>query len=489
MTTISTVPSLAYHSGQVAPGGVFVALKGAKTDGHRFISQALARGAKAMVTEEGLEAPAGVTVVRVPEARLALAHLSCAFYGHPSRELVLVGITGTNGKTSTSFLLEAILRAAGHRVGVIGTVNYRRGGRDLAGAGDHPGIPGPAEAPAAMRYRGVSHVVMEVSSHALDLHRVDAARLRSRGLHQPLPGPPGLPPGPGRILCRQVPPVFLESGQRRRASRPGGPQPGRPRGRELHARVRGPEPHLRLPPRKPGAPSDLPVPAPRPAGGLATSPAGEMEIDSRLVGPFNLANILAAAATALGLGLAPAAVSPGHRGAGGVPGRLERFGPAAGPEHLRGLRPYPGCPGPGPGRLAAPGLCPDHHRLRLRRRPGPKKRPLMGQAAGRGALVVVTSDNPRTEDPLAIIQEIEPGLSSRGSAPAKPGRGPAGGAGLSGGPGPQGGHPPGRGAWPGPATRCWWPARAMKITRSGATERRHFDDREEVAQALKEYHG
>ena len=118
---------MAYHSGQVAPGEVFVALQGALTDGHRFVADALARGAAAIVSEQELEAPAGVTVVRVPQARLALAHLAAALYGHPSRELTLVGITGTNGKTSTTYLLEAILESAGHRVGVIGTVNYRAG--------------------------------------------------------------------------------------------------------------------------------------------------------------------------------------------------------------------------------------------------------------------------------------------------------------------------------------------------------------------------
>ena len=99
------VTGVAYHSGEVEPGGVFVALKGVRTDGHRFIAEAIGRGAAAIVTEPELEAPAGVTVVRVAQARLALAHLSAAFYGHPSRELTLVGITGTNGKTSTAYLL------------------------------------------------------------------------------------------------------------------------------------------------------------------------------------------------------------------------------------------------------------------------------------------------------------------------------------------------------------------------------------------------
>jgi len=117
------VPGVAYHSQDVIPGGIFVALKGARTDGHRFLDAALSRGAKVIVTEQDLTPPPGVTVVRVPDARLALAHLAAGFYRHPSRELVLVGITGTNGKTTTTYLLEAILDAAGYRAGVVGTVN------------------------------------------------------------------------------------------------------------------------------------------------------------------------------------------------------------------------------------------------------------------------------------------------------------------------------------------------------------------------------
>ena len=122
-----------------------------------------------------MAAPAGVTVVRVKQARLALAHLSAALYGHPSRELTLVGITGTNGKTSTTYLLEAILASAGHQVGVIGTVNYRAGQKTWPAPVTTPESLDLQRLLRAMRDEGVSHVCMEVSSHALDLHRVDRA--------------------------------------------------------------------------------------------------------------------------------------------------------------------------------------------------------------------------------------------------------------------------------------------------------------------------
>ena len=169
------VTGVAYHSREVTPGGLFVALKGSRTDGHLYLAASLDQGARVVVTEQELAPPPGVTVVRVPQARLALAHISAAFYDHPSRELTLVGITGTNGKTSTTYLLEAILNAAGCRVGVVGTVNYRVGESTW---------PAPVTTPESldlqrllreMRTRGVTHVFLEVSSHALDLRRVDGA--------------------------------------------------------------------------------------------------------------------------------------------------------------------------------------------------------------------------------------------------------------------------------------------------------------------------
>ena len=148
------VTGVAYHSREVAPGGLFVALKGCRTDGHLYLPPASPRAPGWWSPSRIWPRRPGVTVVRVPQARLALAHISAAFYDHPSRELTLVGITGTNGKTSTTYILEAILNAAGCRVGVVGTVNYRVGDRDLAGPGDHPRVPGPPAAPPGNAHPG-----------------------------------------------------------------------------------------------------------------------------------------------------------------------------------------------------------------------------------------------------------------------------------------------------------------------------------------------
>ncbi|MBM4285868.1 MAG: UDP-N-acetylmuramoyl-L-alanyl-D-glutamate--2,6-diaminopimelate ligase [Deltaproteobacteria bacterium] len=408
------VSGVACHSREAAPGGMFAALRGHRTHGHRFIDDALARGACVIVSEEDWTPPPGVTLVRVPDARLALAHLSAAFFDHPSRELVLVGITGTNGKTTTSYLLEAILETAGHRAGVLGTVNYRLGKRSW---------PAPVTTPESldlqrllrqMRDLGASHVVMEVSSHALDLKRVDRVvfdagvftNLSQDHLdyHQDLED---YFAAKARLFLDLLADGIAPSGLAVLNL-------DDPRGHDLHRRVsvpaltygRYPESQVR------------PLEHRFHRHGLETrlhTPAGELLVRSRLVGPFNLDNILAAAATALGLGLAPAAVAAGIAGLSGVPGRLERFGPESGPHVFVDYAHTPAALAQVLEALAALdfarlitvfGCGGDRDR---------SKRPLMGRAAAAlSGLVVVTSDNPRTEDPRSIIAEIETGLQEMG---------------------------------------------------------------------------
>jgi UDP-N-acetylmuramoyl-L-alanyl-D-glutamate--2,6-diaminopimelate ligase len=480
------VPAVAYHSGQVVPGGLFVALKGTKTDGHRFISQALAAGARVLVTEEPVEAPAEVTVVQVPRARPALAHLSAGFYGHPSRELVLVGITGTNGKTTTSFLLEAILKAAGHRVGVVGTVNYRL---------EEETWPAPVTTPESldlqrllreMRRRGASHVLLEVSSHALDLHRVDAATFAAGiftnlsqdhlDYHEDL-----------EDYFRAKSRLFLE------ILADGADAPGLavlnlddPRGRHLHRRVA-------VPVLSYGHHEESAV---RPLAhhyqrhGLKArlhTPRGELAVTSRLVGPYNLANIMAAAAAALGLGVDPEAVVRGIAELPGVPGRLERLGPPEGPSVFVD---YAHTPDALLQVLAALNSLNFGRILTVFGCGGDRdrsKRPLMGEAAARGSsLVVVTSDNPRTEDPLAIIRDIVPGLERCACAALSPAAARRGERGYL--------VVPDRREAIRLAVSLARPEDAVLVAGKGhenyqiwGDTRIHFDDREEALAALKEY--
>ncbi|MBM4273245.1 MAG: UDP-N-acetylmuramoyl-L-alanyl-D-glutamate--2,6-diaminopimelate ligase [Deltaproteobacteria bacterium] len=479
------IPGVAYHSRDVVPGGIFVALKGHRTDGHRFISQSISLGAKVIVTEEDLEPAPGVTVVRAPQARLALAHISAAFYDHPSRELTLVGITGTNGKTSTTYLLEAIHAEAGHRVGVVGTVNYRVAGEVW---------PAPVTTPESldlqrllrkMRRRGVTHVFMEVSSHALELRRVDRTRFAAGvftnlsqdhlDYHRDLED---YFAAKSRLFVE-----LLANG--RRDETLAVLNLDDPRGHDLADQIQvkavtyGRHPRSQVRPqrhryRRTGLEASL------------ATPVGDLEINSRLVGHFNLSNILAAAATALGLGLDAKTVARGIAALEGVPGRLERFGPREGPAVFVD---YAHTPDALAQALAALKEL-DFSRLITvfgcggdRDR---KKRPLMGRAAARTSdLAVVTSDNPRTEDPLAIIREIEPGLQAEGLSrltEAAARRGERGYLVI-----------PDRREAIQVAVSLAQPPDAVLVAGKGhenyqiwGTERIHFDDREEVAAALKD---
>jgi UDP-N-acetylmuramoyl-L-alanyl-D-glutamate--2,6-diaminopimelate ligase len=483
-----TVPAVAYHSQDVVPGSVFVALKGARTDGHRFLEAALNRGARVIVTEQELTPPSGVTVVRVPDARLALAHLAAAFYRHPSRELVLVGITGTNGKTTTTYLLEAILDAAGHRTGVVGTVNYRMGSRTW---------PAPVTTPESldlqrllreMRSHDVSHVFLEVSSHALDLRRVDCATFAAGvftnlsqdhlDYHLEMDG---------YFAAKSR--LFLELLANGRAA--GGTAVlnlDDPRGEELHRRVCAPTLTYGMHPRS----QVRPLVTRFQRHGLEariTTPAGEVEINSRLVGPFNLANILAATATALTLGLTLEEVARGIAALNGVPGRLERFGPLEGPAVFVDYAHTPAALASALKALRALnfsrmitvfGCGGDRDR---------SKRPLMGQAAAAASqLVVVTSDNPRSEEPMSIIREIEGGLKAQNIPCLTKTAARQGNSGYL--------VVPDRREAIRLAVELSRPGDAVLVAGKGhenyqirGQQRLHFDDREEVLEALQEYHG
>jgi UDP-N-acetylmuramoyl-L-alanyl-D-glutamate--2,6-diaminopimelate ligase len=169
------VGGIATDSRRVRPGDVFFALAGARTDGRRHVAEALARGARAVVASGEVEAP-GALVVRTPAPRVLLGRAVARLAGDPSAGLVLVGVTGTNGKTTTTYLLEAIWHAAGFATGVIGTVAYRFAGAVRPAPLTTPDAPELQALLADMRAAGATHVVMEVSSHALALDRVAGCR-------------------------------------------------------------------------------------------------------------------------------------------------------------------------------------------------------------------------------------------------------------------------------------------------------------------------
>ncbi|MGH2669844.1 MAG: Mur ligase family protein, partial [bacterium] len=170
------IQEVRYDSRKVGPGALFACITGFALDGHQFLGAAWASGAAAALVErDDLPEAAlqGGTVVKVGNARAALALVAARFSSYPSRRLVLVGVTGTNGKTTTTYLVESILRRAGHTVGLIGTIAYHCGDLELQAARTTPEAPDLQELLQRMVDLGATSAVMEVSSHALALHRVD----------------------------------------------------------------------------------------------------------------------------------------------------------------------------------------------------------------------------------------------------------------------------------------------------------------------------
>jgi len=165
------ITGLFYDSRKVTPGGAFFALRGMMADGHCFIDDALARGACAVFMEEERSLPDGVTGILVGNARQALALAAAAYYGDPTDAIPVIGVTGTNGKTTVTYLIESILRAAGRNPAVLGTIDYRFGGRHLPSPHTTPESVDLLKTVAEFRREGADSLVMEVSSHGLDQDR------------------------------------------------------------------------------------------------------------------------------------------------------------------------------------------------------------------------------------------------------------------------------------------------------------------------------
>jgi len=396
-------------SRRVEPGHVFFALPGTTTHGVAFVPQALERGAVAVISDA--ERPAWlaseVAWVRVENPREATALLSRECHGRPDESLALVGITGTNGKTTVSHLVESIARAAGRRVGRIGTVGWAFDGVERPAERTTPEAPDLYRMLAAMLDAGIEIVSMEVSSHALSLARVAGARFATAAF---------LNLGRDHLDWHGTPDAYFEAkaslfdtlGDDRTAVLPAGDAWGdriasrtRARilrfGRERSADVRLRDEHVGL----------------EGSSAVLDTPYGALPVRSFLPGRFNLDNVAAAAACALALGLAPESIPAGVLRLERVPGRTERVDRgqpfavvvdyAHTPEALGNLLGWTrdlarGAVrvvfGAGGGRDAG-------------------KRPLMGRvAADSGAVLYVTSDNPRDEDPQAILDAIARGAAA-----------------------------------------------------------------------------
>jgi len=399
---------ITHDSRAVTNGVVFVAIRGQRHDGTAFAEEAARRGAAAIVAET--PAPAGILApwIRTPDARLALAELSNIFFGHPSESLSVVGVTGTNGKTTSTYLLAAVLDAAGLPCGRMGTVTVRIGPDP---ADERDASHTTPEAPEVQRLlremvdRGCKSCAMEVSSHALVLQRVAGVRFRAAiftnltrdhlDFHLDMQQYFAAKRRLFEMLPADAPAIINVDdpwGQELAASLPNVVTYGIQRAAAMRA-----------------------VSIQSTLEGLAfqiETANGALSIRSPLVGRPNVYNILGVAAAALSIGVTPRAVEAGIARLDGVPGRFQMVSAttddvrvvvdyAHTDDALKNLletaRPLAS------GRLITVFGCGgDRDRT---------KRPLMGTVAARlSDLVVLTSDNPRSEDPLRIIDEIKLGI-------------------------------------------------------------------------------
>ncbi|NLH50823.1 MAG: UDP-N-acetylmuramoyl-L-alanyl-D-glutamate--2,6-diaminopimelate ligase [Myxococcales bacterium] len=405
-------------SRQVQPGDLFVAIRGQQTDGAKFVPQALAAGAVAIAAEDDIDTR-GVPLVRVADARRFAAVAAHRLAGDPTADLTLIGVTGTNGKTSVTYLLEAILREQGREVGVIGTVNTHYDGIVTPNRFTTPEAPELVQTLLEMKAKGVDTVVMEVSSHALQLRRVTGCQFdvgvftnlsrdhldfhgeldaylaaKKRLFDEILPVSASVKPrvfaavnleDPAGLTIRKATPVPTV----------GFGGEGQVYWREVICDFDGIRGRLQYGDR-------------------------ELEIGCPLLGDFQAMNILAAAAVCLGLRIDGELVRAGLAKCRHIPGRLEPVGHqdflvlvdyAHTPDALANV-------GSTMRRLARGrllvvfGCGGDRDR---------GKRPLMGAAVAQQAdLTLVTSDNPRTETPQAIIEQILPGVERMGRRRIEP---------------------------------------------------------------------
>lgn len=401
------ISGIAYHSGVVRPGDLFGAIRGFVHDGHRYVPEAVRRGARAVLVDHALPEIAATQVV-VPDTRAALAAIAAAFYGDPSRDLWVCGVTGTKGKTTTTYLIDAVLRAAGHRAAVIGTTGILVEGAPVefsTTTSTTPEAPDLQRLLRDLRGRGIDHVAMEVTSHALELRRVEACRFLAAVFtnltqdHLDLHGDLARYRDAKRRLFAMVDPDGVSIVN---ADDPAGEAMAQ------HSRARVVTYGIDRPAEIRASAIAL---APAGTQCTVTWPEGSRRLALRLPGLFNVSNALAAFAAGLACGADPAVIAQALGSVGGVPGRCELVDEgqpftvlvdyAHSPDSLEKILRLAGEISSGR-RIVVFGCGGDRDRT---------KRPIMGRIGTRLAdHAVFTSDNPRSEDPGAIIREIEAGV-------------------------------------------------------------------------------
>jgi UDP-N-acetylmuramoyl-L-alanyl-D-glutamate--2,6-diaminopimelate ligase len=420
--TLKEIEGIAYHSQQVKKGFLFAAVRGLKADGHRFIEDALERGADAILLEEERKIPRGTEIV-VSNSRRALAKISSTFYGNPSSRVKLIGVTGTNGKTTITYLLESILKRARHPVGVIGTLNYRYGQTLISAPNTTPESLDLQRILGEMVDEGISHVIMEVSSHGLDLDRVYGCQFDGAiftNLTQDHLDYHGSMDHYFESKRRLFSDYLMKSPKPRRFAVINQDDP---RGEAIVEGVRVPVYRYGLSPSSQIFADQVTSTL----EGLSIriqTPQGPLPLRSKLIGGFNLYNIMASVATGVALTIPLEGLMEGIESLRGVPGRLEKV------ENQKGIHilvDYAHTPDALERAISGLTSILEENRLTSQREEkmitvfgcggdrDRSKRPLMGEVAGRlSDLIILTSDNPRTEDPLSILDEVEKGFKKVG---------------------------------------------------------------------------
>ncbi|MDX2093294.1 MAG: UDP-N-acetylmuramoyl-L-alanyl-D-glutamate--2,6-diaminopimelate ligase [Kofleriaceae bacterium] len=406
------VRTIKSDSREIEKGDVFVAVRGIRSDGHAFLQVAIERGASVVVVEEEPSAAVAtkVAVVVVPSGAVALGKLIARSLGDPAKKLTLIGITGTNGKTTTTYLVESILVAAGHKPGVIGTVTYRWGGQSMEAPYTTPTPQVLHETFAKMLAAGCTHVVMEVSSAALAMDRLAGVEFAVAGFSNLTQD---------HLDVHGTMANYLAAKRRLFSDHLSGlngtavVNVDDPKGQHMGAAADGRV--LRVTAKGRGDGNIRVVRHEDTVRGITAriaTPRGELTVESKpLIGHYNVENIALAVGIGEALGLPHAAIAKGIAALPGVPGRVERVANNADldilvdyahtPDALRNVleavRPLT------KRRLICVFGCGGDR--------DPTKRPKMGAAVAELAdLAVVTSDNPRTEDPRAILEQILPGV-------------------------------------------------------------------------------
>jgi len=469
------ITSVTDDSRSVSSGSLFVAVKGERVDGHKYVGQAIKAGAAAIVGQDSVER-ASVPFVQVTDSRKALGLIGSRFYGDPSAQLAMIGVTGTNGKTTTTYLCKALLEHMGRRVGLIGTVAYQVGAETIPASHTTPGAVELQRLLARMNEAQLDSVVMEVSSHALAMDRTagceyDVAVFTNLtqdhlDYHRTM-----------EEYFQAKLRLFTGLGQGKKTRQRAIVNMDDPRGVYVRAACRVPVWGYAL-----NVSADLVAENVRLSMNgstfTAATPAGTFTVESRLVGEHNVYNLLGAIGVALHGGATCDQVREAVARVSNVPGRFERV--SAG-QDFTVVVDYAHTEDALVRLLTAAATLKTQRIITLFGCGGDRdrgKRPKMGRAAVEFSdVVILTSDNPRTEDPLTILREVEAGVREA----------------LQGRPSVQYHMVADRREAIGTAVRLARPGDILLIAGKGhedyqlvGTKKMHFDDREVAREAIQQ---